>query len=512
MRAVAYLRVSSVGQVENESLPAQEQAAKNYCKNKGFRFLKVYADKGISGTSEKNRTALQEMKQDAKSGQFDIVLIRTISRFGRNMLDSLNNEKFLRDHEIRLVSMDIDIDFSTPIGKKILADFSWMAEEENRQRVSASMASKLKLARENIPRFGNLPFGRKYENGQWGIVPEKQAKIQKAAKMFISGEKMNVISKRVGIAKPQLYKVLSKVSGDKWEVNFKSKLAGIDEKITFKIPPLLSKAMIKAVHKRAKTNATLHHGQRKNQYLLGRMIFCGHCGYAMSGGTFDQKYRYYLHMKESGNKRIDCGHFNNIKAHLIEGPVMEDIFDLFGDRKRIEQTMRTASTDLDLAKKLEGQIVDWEKEVRKINRDEEKLVNLVLDNVLTNEVIKKKMDEFAVRKESISGDIQIARNKLEMIATEEELTSRSDQIKRRIERSFLTSDHRLKEMGFSEKRELLQMLFNGEDSEGKRYGVYLEKRKSHWIYKIKGNFQEIVGSFKLDLKADIGSQDQEAVK
>jgi len=298
--AVAYLRVSSQGQVENESLPAQEQAAQNYCKAKGYRFIKVYADKGISGVSEKNRGALQEMKQDAQTGQFDVVLIRTISRFGRNMLDSLNNEKFLRDHQIRLVSMDIDVDFSTPIGKKILADFTWMAEEENRQRTSSSMASKLKLAKENIPRFGNLPFGRKYEDGKWKIIPEQQQKIQQAAEMFVAGEKMNVISKRVNIAKPQLYKIFSKVAGDKWEVNFKSKLAGVDEKVTFKVPPLLSKTMIKAVHNRAKTNATLHHAQRKNKYLLGRMIFCGHCGYAMSGGTFDQKYRYYLHMKESG--------------------------------------------------------------------------------------------------------------------------------------------------------------------------------------------------------------------
>ena len=72
MRAIAYLRVSSPGQVENESLPAQEQAAKNYCKAKGYRFLRVYADKGISGMSDQNRDALQEVKQDAKAGQFEL--------------------------------------------------------------------------------------------------------------------------------------------------------------------------------------------------------------------------------------------------------------------------------------------------------------------------------------------------------------------------------------------------------------------------------------------------------
>ncbi len=50
--------------------------------------------------------------------------------------------------------------------------------------------------------------------------------------------------------------------------------------------------------------------------------------------------------------------FKNIKADVIEEPVMNDIFDLFGDRKRIEQTMRTAATDLDKAKKLLSKYFD----------------------------------------------------------------------------------------------------------------------------------------------------------
>ena len=88
------------------------------------------------------------------------------------------------------------------------------------------------------------------------------------------------------------------------------------------------------------------------------------------------------------------------------------------------------------------------------------------------------------------------------------MQGRSEQIKSRIERSFYTSDNRLKEMTFDEKRELLQMLFNGKDAEGKRYGVYLEKWPNHLVYKVKGNFMEMVGSIKLDLRG----QDQEAFK
>jgi hypothetical protein len=52
-------------------------------------------------------------------------------------------------------------------------------------------------------------------------------------------------------------------------------------------------------------------------------------------------------------------------------------------------------------------------------------------------------------------------------------------------------------MTFQDKRELLQNIFSGTDTDGNRYGVYVEKKaRKSWLYTIKGTFIEEVGQLK----------------
>ena len=44
-------------------------------------------------------------------------------------------------------------------------------------------------------------------------------------------------------------------------------------------------------------------------------------------------------------------------------------------------------------------------------------------------------------------------------------------------------------------RELLVNLFDGKDSDGKKMGIYIERKKDRWIYTIKGKLPEIVGRY-----------------
>ena len=64
MRAVAYVRFSSDGQRE-ESIEAQVRAITEYAERNGYALQKVYADRGISGTTD-NRAEFQHMIDDAK--------------------------------------------------------------------------------------------------------------------------------------------------------------------------------------------------------------------------------------------------------------------------------------------------------------------------------------------------------------------------------------------------------------------------------------------------------------
>lgn len=52
-------------------------------------YVDGYVDEGISGTSTKKRDSFNRMIMDAKSGRFDFILTKEISRFSRSTLDSI---------------------------------------------------------------------------------------------------------------------------------------------------------------------------------------------------------------------------------------------------------------------------------------------------------------------------------------------------------------------------------------------------------------------------------------
>lgn len=52
-------------------------------------FVKLYADEGITETSQKNRVEFQNMLVDAKAGAFDLIITKSVSPFARNTVDSL---------------------------------------------------------------------------------------------------------------------------------------------------------------------------------------------------------------------------------------------------------------------------------------------------------------------------------------------------------------------------------------------------------------------------------------
>ena len=57
----------------------------------------MYADEGITATSTKYRKEFNRMIEDAKAGQFDMIITKSISRFARNMLDCLKYVRMLKE-------------------------------------------------------------------------------------------------------------------------------------------------------------------------------------------------------------------------------------------------------------------------------------------------------------------------------------------------------------------------------------------------------------------------------
>ena len=65
--AVTYRRISSLNQVDNNSMCAQEQAIKDYAKKNHLKIVEAFHDLAKSGTSVQNRTGLSA--NDGISGE-----------------------------------------------------------------------------------------------------------------------------------------------------------------------------------------------------------------------------------------------------------------------------------------------------------------------------------------------------------------------------------------------------------------------------------------------------------
>lgn len=102
-RAVAYARFSSDLQRE-ESMEAQTRAIQKYCDANGFVLLTVFADRGISGTSDK-RPEFQKMISTATKGDVDAVIVRKLDRFARNRYDSAFYKNILKKNNVKLISV-----------------------------------------------------------------------------------------------------------------------------------------------------------------------------------------------------------------------------------------------------------------------------------------------------------------------------------------------------------------------------------------------------------------------
>ena len=104
-KAVGYTRVSTPHQVkEGESLSTQKKVITEHCQKNDLELVQTYEDAGISG-AKSDRPALLRMLEDAKTGQFDVVVVHSLSRLGRSARDLLNNAQILKDHKVNLVQV-----------------------------------------------------------------------------------------------------------------------------------------------------------------------------------------------------------------------------------------------------------------------------------------------------------------------------------------------------------------------------------------------------------------------
>ena len=98
----AYARVSSGKDAMLHSLAAQVSYYSEMIRNHpGWRYAGVYADEAITGTKD-TRDEFQRLLTDCRAGRIDMVITKSVSRFARNTVTSLETVR-----ELKLIGVDV---------------------------------------------------------------------------------------------------------------------------------------------------------------------------------------------------------------------------------------------------------------------------------------------------------------------------------------------------------------------------------------------------------------------
>lgn len=172
IKVAGYCRVSTDKEDQANSFETQKRYFRDYIqRHPQWELYEIYADEGITGTTTKKRTQFNRMIADAYEGKFRLILTKEVSRFSRNILDTIAYTRELRSMGIGVFFLTDRINTLEPEGEMLLSYLAAMAQEESR-RTSARVVWGQTRQMEKGVVFGQSLLGYDVKEGVLSIEPE----------------------------------------------------------------------------------------------------------------------------------------------------------------------------------------------------------------------------------------------------------------------------------------------------------------------------------------------------
>ena len=131
-RVAVYCRVATDSEDHSASLAVQEAYYTEMVgQHPEWELAGIYADKGIATTDRKKQKEFNKMLTACGQGKIDIILVRSVSRFARNVMDCLDVVQMLKASGVRVIFEKEGFDTSTEAGDLRIALFNELARRES---------------------------------------------------------------------------------------------------------------------------------------------------------------------------------------------------------------------------------------------------------------------------------------------------------------------------------------------------------------------------------------------
>ena len=446
-----YLRLSREDgdKEESNSITGQRELLRDYLKaHPELREYAVRVDDGFSGSTFE-RPAFQAMLEDVKSGKSNCIIVKDLSRFGRNYLDAGEYiEKVFPFLGVRFIAVNDNYDSSKSksASDDLIVPFKNLINEAYCRDISVKIRSQLEIKRKSgqfIGAFAVYGYRKDTEDKNRLVVDEYAADIVRDIfKWKLEGVSPQDIALRLndgGILSPLEYK---KSLGMNYSTSFRTNARaawsvgnvlrilknpvytgvltqGKETTPSYKVHKRISKpenewsvipnnheAIIGRVDfdtvQKVLSMDTRRGIEDETAALFSGMVFCGECGASMVRKTVPSGGKKYVYYVCSSHKQ-----YKSCSSHAIRDKELEEIV-LTALRQYIREVIDmdtllamtdTAPLKTAEAQKLQRQIDVKRAELERLNKLLMSLYENLADNIITRDEYARLKQNYSVRAE-----------------------------------------------------------------------------------------------------------------
>lgn len=189
LRVCYYCRVSTDSDVQLNSLDNQLEYYENYIKSKPkWTFVNGYVEEGVTGVRVDKRTSFKRMIRDAKQKKFDLIITKEVSRFARDLEDSIHYIRELKDSGVGVFFENQNLNTFDSNSELILNIMFNLAQDESR-KLSARVKFGHRQAVEKGHVLGSSNITGYKKDKCKLIVVESEAKfVRTVFELYATGE------------------------------------------------------------------------------------------------------------------------------------------------------------------------------------------------------------------------------------------------------------------------------------------------------------------------------------
>ena len=194
MRAWLYYRLSRDEDKELNSLTNQKNILVEYAENNGYTVIGESFDDNVSGMHF-NREGIEKIYDEVEKKTIDAVIVKDLSRLGRHKTQTALFIDYLREHDVRVLSVTENIDTSNE-DDELMVGFKGIFNDmycwDISKKIRAGYKQKQKQGIVLIPPMG---YFKDKNTGEVVIIEEQAAIVRRIFDLYLSGYGIKAIAK-----------------------------------------------------------------------------------------------------------------------------------------------------------------------------------------------------------------------------------------------------------------------------------------------------------------------------